>query len=149
MKHLILFAAVIFCLSSTVKAFNPSEVNDKVLHTFHQIFKNAEDVTWKSSEKLNEASFVQGAIRTKAIINNKGDLVQTIRYYKEENLPTNILYSVKKAYTEEEIWGVTEVSKDSGVHYFITLKNDKNWYNIYVDQNGDISLKSKFINGDK
>lgn len=149
MKNVLILTFVLMGLSSLSHASVPTNVNEKVIHTFNKVFKNAQNVVWASKEKYNEASFDMGSVKTKAIINNDGHLIQTIRYYKEANLPSNILYSVRKKYNNEEIWGVTETSSENGVNYYITLKSEKSWYNIHANQNGSITLESKYNRADK
>lgn len=146
MKNLILAAALLVTMNSFAADKNPT-VNEKVLKTFNQVFKDAENVKWNNVAKYSEASFNTGDIKTKAILDNDGNLVQTIRYYKQENLPANILYNVQKDYCHE-VWGVTEVSNVNGTLYNVVLKCKKFWYNVKADANGNVELAKKYRRGD-
>lgn len=148
MKNLILSAAVIMTLSFNAFA-NVEPANEKVLITFNQIFKDANSVSWTHTGNFYEAFFEVGAIKTRAILNEKGTLVQTIRYYKESELPYNVLYSVKKEYPGAEVFGVTEVSNKNGINYRIVLKDNKNYIHINANNAGETESVSKFKRGDK
>lgn len=153
MKNLILLAA--FAIS-TAGAFasnpahsaDPQPTNKKVVKTFKQVFKNAENVQWADANQLYEASFISGTVRVTALFNQKGDLVRTIRYYKENELPSNILFRIKKKYHFQQVWGVTEVSNADGINYLITLKDDAYWYHVKAGGQGEIALQSKTQRGD-
>lgn len=126
----------------------PEPANQKVVKTFNDVFKNAENVQWGTNDQLNVASFTTGAVRVTAILDNKGNLVRTIRYYKENDLPANILFRIKKKYHFQEVWGVTEVSNANGTRYLITLKDAAYWYHVKANAQGEISLQSKTDRGD-
>lgn len=105
MKLLILAAALSLGLTTmaatSTPVINPT-VNEKVLKTFHLVFADAQNVQWSSTKEYNEASFNSGMIKTRAIIDNNGKLIRTIRYYGESHLPSNILYKIRKKYEGKE-----------------------------------------------
>lgn len=90
-----------------------------------------------------------GGVKTRATIDAKGNLLQTIRYYKQDNLPASVLYNLKKDYKDYEIHGVTEVSNNNGVNYRIVLKNNKHYTYINANQAGDAELVAKYTRGDQ
>lgn len=146
MKNLILLATVFFSMNVFAAEKNPT-VNEKVLKTFNQVFKDAQNVHWNNGVKYTEATFESGTVKTKAVLDNDGNLLQTIRYYKEEGLPANILYNVQKQYCHE-VWGVTEVSNSKGSVYNVVLKCKKYWYNVKADAGGNVELVKKFKRAD-
>ncbi|MCH5599907.1 hypothetical protein [Niabella ginsengisoli] len=149
MKSLILSAAVIFALTFNAAAAAAEPVNEKVLKTFSLIFKDVNNVSWSNTGKHFEAYFVANDIKTRALLDVNGNLIQTIRYYKEDGLPSNILYSIKKAHQGKDIWGVTEVSNHNGVNYRIVLKDDKSYTHINANSTGDSEVVKKYKRGDK
>ncbi len=150
MKNLILSAAFILALAGSASASMLEPANESVLRTFGQIFKDAGNVSWTNSGDHFEAYFVgDNNIKTRALLDTKGNLVQTIRYYKEEDLPSNVLYAVKKEFKDREIWGVTEVSNKNGVNYRIVLRDDKNYTHVNANSVGETEVVSKYKRGDK
>lgn len=146
MKNLILLVTVFFSMNVFAAEKNPT-VNEKVLKTFNLVFKDAQDVQWKTTAKYNEATFNTGDVRTKAILDDNGNLLQTIRYYQEEHLPANILNNIQKKYCHE-VWGVTEVSNSNSTVYNVVLRGKKFWYNVKADARGDVELVKRFRRAD-
>ena len=150
MKNLILSAAVLLTVSfSAIASTAVPVVNEKAQQTFAATFKNVGDVTWSSTGNNYEAFFENDGIKTRVTIDAKGKLLQTIRYYKEDKLPSNVLYNVKNDYKNSEIHGVTEVSNKNGTHYRIVLKDTKTYTHINANQAGDTELVAKYTRGDK
>lgn len=142
----ILALAILFC-SLTAMAAN-GFINEKVLKTFNQVFKNAEDVQWNSTADYSVANFTINSIITRAKLDNNGVLIETVRYYKEDHLPSNILFKIKKKYKDCSVWGVTEVSNAQSTMYYVVLKNETHIYNLKSDTYGNLERISKLERAD-
>lgn len=150
MKTLILSAAVLLTVSFNAAASTVEPgINDKAQKTFVAFFKDAEAVKWSNTGDKYEAYFENDGIKTRATIDAKGNLLQTIRYYKADNLEAGVLENIKSAYRGTEIHGVTEVSNKNGVHYRIVLKDSKHYTHINANQAGDTELVAKYTRGDQ
>ncbi|MBX2921706.1 MAG: hypothetical protein KF746_05915 [Chitinophagaceae bacterium] len=145
----IIFAAVIFLSTTASAASRINPVNEKVMKTFNEVFKNASAPAWNVSGDYYEASFVNASVKTRALFDSKGRLVQTIRYYTEIGLPSNVLYKVKRAYAEKEVCGVIETTNSSGINYSIILKDDKKYIHINADTKGETETVAEYVRGDK
>lgn len=151
MKLFILTAALSFGLNvmaATNPVVNPT-ISPKALKTFNDVFSDAKDVQWSTTANYNEAHFRSGAVTARVMIDNSGKLVRTIRYYPAAKLPSNILYKVKEKYSDKEVFGVTEITNESGTAYHIVVRDDQYIYNIDADNSGNISQAKKFRRGDK
>lgn len=146
MKKLIYLAVMLISLSAT--AATPPEISEKVLKAFKQTFTDAENVTWKELDNSCQANFKLSEIQVRAMYDNEGNLLETVRYYGERNLPPNILARLKKKYMGKEIFGVTEVSSDTEVYYHISLKDEKNWYTVKSDPYANLQQTDKFKRAD-
>lgn len=130
-------------------ASEPVKVNAKVLKAFNQTFFLAKDVVWQNLEKqLYQASFIENNIQVRAFYDESGNLLETIRYYQENQLPPNITAKVKAKYTDQNIFGVTEVSNTDAIKYLITLKDAKNWYMVKADAVGNLEQTTKYKRAD-
>ncbi|HEX7754899.1 MAG TPA: hypothetical protein VF421_06140 [Niabella sp.] len=147
MKLFILTAALLFGLNAMATTASPT-VNEKVLKTFNEVFTNAQDVQWSTTAEYSEASFSAGSVTSRATFDNNGKLIRTIRYYKENNLPTNVRYEIKNEYKGKEIYGVTEVSTANATTYHVIIRDSKHLYKIVADNNGTITQIAKFKRGD-
>ncbi len=146
MKKIIYLAVLLAGLSAS--ASTPPEVNEKVLKAFNETFATAKDVTWQKIDNSCQASFKQSEMKIRAVFDNDGNLLQTVRYYAGSNLPPNILAKLKKKYSGKEIFGVTEITSENELTYQITLKDGKNWYTIQSDPYANLQQTDKFKRGD-
>jgi hypothetical protein len=145
MKKILYLAVLLTGLSAT--AATTPEINEKVLKAFKETFTTAENVTWEEFENKNcQANFKQNEIIAKAMFDNDGNLLETIRYYGEKNLPVNIIAKLKKKYAGKEIFGVTEIVSESEVSYYVTLKDEKNWFIVKSDPYANLQQTDKFKN---
>lgn len=147
MKKFIYLAVMLTGFSAM--ASTPPEISEKVLKAFKATFTDAENVTWKELDNNNsQANFKVSEIQVRAMYDNEGNLLETVRYYGERNLPPNILARLKKRYVGKEVFGVTEISSESEIAYHITLKDEKNWYTIKSDPYGNLQQTDKFKRAD-
>jgi hypothetical protein len=142
MKKFIYLAVWLTGLSAA--ATTPPEVSEKVLKAFKETFANASNVVWTEMENNFKATFLLSEIRARAIYDNDGNLLQTVRYYDGKYLPPNIVASLKKRYGGKEIFGVTEISSENDMAYHVTLKDEKNWYVVKADPFGNLEQTKKF-----
>ena len=147
MKKIIYLAVMLISLSASA-AVTPTEISEKVLKAFKETFSFAENVTWEEVDNTSQASFKQSEIVVKATYDNEGNLLKTIRYYAQDNLPPNILAKLKKKYTGKEIFGVTELTSEQEIVYSISLKDDKNWYTVKSDPYANLQQTEKFKRGE-
>ncbi len=140
---------MILTLAFNAVASAVEPVTEKAEKTFNQLFKDADNVRWTNTGNTYEAFFTSDGIKSRATIDAKGNLIQTIRYYGENNLPSNVLYAIKKEYKGKEVFGVTEVANKNGVNYRIVLQADKSYTHINANSIGDTELVAKYKRGDK
>lgn len=148
MKTVFFSAILLFSLTATA-ATHLNPVNEKVIKTFNEIFKNVSTPTWRVFDNYYEASFVNASVKTRVWFDRKGHLVQTIRYYTESGLPANVLFNVKLAYREKEVFGVVEISNDSDTSYRIILKDKKTYTHISMNTLGETEIVAEYNRGDK
>lgn len=150
MKKLILSAAVLLTVTfSSFAAPADPLVNDKAQKTFNTIFKDADDVSWSDAGNDYEAFFTVDGIKTRALIDVKGNLIQTIRYYGAEKLSPLVLASIQSSYKGHDIFGITEVSNKNGVNYRIVLRDSKHYTHINANSAGETELVKRYKRGDK
>ena len=143
----ILFACLFFA-AITAQATVIPEVNEKILKAFKETFIYAEDVVWQEKDNVYQVNFWQGEINVRARYDQQGNLLSTIRYYYEKQLPPAIVAKIKSKYSGKTIFGVTEFSSDAEINYFLTLRDDKNWYTVKSDVYGNLQQTDKFKRAD-
>jgi hypothetical protein len=141
MKKILLSAAIVLSFSFSAMADDPSQ---KVLDAFNKTFPHVKDVAWTESEQSYEVKFKQNEILSKVTYDKNGNILKTLRYYYEQNLPLLVLSKVKNKFNDKKIFGVTEESSDEGTFYHIILEDEKHWINITADSYGGIKVDNKF-----
>lgn len=137
----IFLAALSFAIGFTAMATDP---NEKVLEAFKKTFQNAEEVAWTENPNSYEVKFKQNEILSKVTYDKEGNIIRTLRYYHEQQLPLLVLSKVKSKFSDKKIFGVTEEASQEGTFYHITLEDEKNWVQITADIYGAIKVDKKF-----
>jgi hypothetical protein len=140
MKKVLLAAIVLVCSFRAMA----DEPNKKVLDAFNKTFPNVKEIAWSENANSYEVKFKQNEILTKVNFDKEGNIIQTLRYYYEQNLPLLVLSKVKNRFKDKKIFGVTEESSDEGTYYHIVLEDDKHWINITSDSYGIIRVDHKY-----
>jgi hypothetical protein len=139
-----LFTGMAVMLFSLVVFATP---NEKVLSNFAQSFPKADSVKWYENENDYEVHFYVGQTRCLVWYDKDGVVTKSIRYYLQNMLSPMVLASVQRKYKDQSIFGVTEVTNQDGVQYYLVLEDDKKWYNITSDAVGNLTLTKKFNKG--
>ena len=138
----IFLATMILAFGTT--AFAGPGVDEKVLSAFTRAFQNATNVNWTESESEYQVSFNQMTVSSKITYDRQGNIIKTLRYYKEEQLPLLVLSNLKKKFEGQEIFGVVEESSVDGTIYHVTLESKKNWTTVRADGYGTLTVEKKF-----
>lgn len=141
MKSIFISFACLLFLTVTSIAKPP---NDKVLKSFQSTFSGSKQVKWYENKDFYEVSFMQSQIRALVKYDLEGNFISSRRYYKEQQLPTNILFKLKKKYADKIIFGVTEITSSEETNYFVKLEDDKYWTTVKVNENGQLELFEKY-----
>jgi hypothetical protein len=142
MKKLLAILASTFIVVSSF-AFDPN-VNEKVLKSFNETFSTAEDVKWEKFETYYTVSFYQSGIQSKVNYDYSGTMLSSLRYYAPQMLPLNIYNKIKKGYAKKEMFGVTEVTFNNEVVYYVKLQDAKKWITLKIDGVGNTELVESY-----
>jgi hypothetical protein len=119
-------------------------ISDKLLATFKQTFPDAEQVKWVEQEDKYTVNFKEKGILTKIEYDKDGNFVNSLRYYTEKNLPVNILCKLQKKYADKKVFGVTEMSTESAIEYYIKMEDANNWITVRSTQDGNMQVVEKY-----
>ena len=143
MKKILLAA---FILSSSFRLLaNPIDVNEKVLHAFSKTFRNAQNVSWAAVSNFYEVNFKQDEVIARVTYDKEGNMLKTLRYYKEDHLPLLVMTNLRKKYADKKTYIVIEESSADDTLYHITLEDNKYWYHVIADAYGNMSLEKKYV----
>ncbi|HVU98789.1 MAG TPA: hypothetical protein VHE34_26385 [Puia sp.] len=137
-------ACCLLTLSTGVFAGTDGNISDKLLQAFHKTFPDAQQVKWAETEDRYMVNFKQGEILTKVEYDKDGNFLNSLRYYSEKSLPVNILCRLQKKYADKKVFGVTEVTSDSNVEYYIKLEDAQNWITVKSNVDGLMQVVEKY-----
>lgn len=135
---------LLLSVSAGAFAFDGLVISEKVLQTFKNTFPNAQDVKWLETGEKYTVNFKENGVLTKIDYDMDGNFISSLRYYSESNLPVNILRKVQKKYADKKIFGVTEMTSDSNVDYYIKMEDNTNWITVKSNANGSMQVVEKY-----
>ncbi|HWK02310.1 MAG TPA: hypothetical protein VNS58_01680 [Puia sp.] len=142
-KFLFAFACLL-SLSAGVFANDGVTINEKLLASFKQTFPNAEQVKWMEQPDKYTVNFKENGILTKIDYDKDGNFVSSLRYYSEKNLPVNIICKLQKKYADKKVFGVTEMTTDAAVEYYIKLEDETSWTTVKSNSDGSLQVVEKY-----
>ena len=121
-----------------------ADVNEKVKKLLSESFRDAKDIQWEDHVAYYEVKFNHADIPTRVIYDTEGNILETYRYYGADQLPPIVVSKLNHRYQDRKVIGVTELSTDSGVSYFISMDDARNCYTVQSDPNGRMEQVKKF-----
>ena len=140
----LLVTVCLFSLSAGVYANENFSISDKLLQAFKQTFPDAQQVKWAEQEDKYMVNFKQGDVLTKIEYDKEGNFLSSLRYYSEKNLPVSILCRLQKKYADKKVFGVTEMTTDSAVEYYIKLEDETTWITVRSNADGNMQIIEKY-----
>jgi hypothetical protein len=139
----IMLAAVALLFAVAGYAANPPEVTENVLNAFKQTFYDPKEIKWYENDYGYEVHFKCDNVQSKVWYDKEGNIITTNRYYGEQNLHPFILGKIKKKYADKKVFGITEITNDSGLNYYVTLEDEKSWLTLKADALGHLEVYEK------
>ena len=138
--------ALVCCLTFSAGAFAADgfTISEKMLSSFKQTFPDAEQVKWLESADRYTVNFKENGILTKIDYDKDGNFISSLRYYSEKNLPINILCRLQKKFADKKVFGVTEMTTDAVVEYYIKLEDADNWITVKSNADGNMQVVEKY-----
>ncbi|HMH32871.1 MAG TPA: hypothetical protein VK543_07565 [Puia sp.] len=144
MKKSLIIATISILFAGLGLQAKAAEVNEKVLKSFNAAFPKAEQVNWQEFTDNYVVNFLSVGIRERITYDKDGNFVSATRYFYEEHLPANILCKLRKKFPAQKVFGVTEVTTDTSIEYYVKLEDDKNWTTIKTDNSGTMEVVEKY-----
>lgn len=119
-------------------------INERLLKLFQESFPDAQKVVWGESKDFYSVGFVSQNILHRITYEKNGAFASAIRYYTERALPYYLINVVKHKYPHMKVYGVTEITNEDGIQYYIKLENPKYWLSVLFDSNGTSTVQEKY-----
>ncbi|HVG42758.1 MAG TPA: hypothetical protein VM888_14195 [Chitinophagaceae bacterium] len=141
MKKIFIAASLFLTMSAFA---TPTAINEKVLTAFNQVFKNVQEVVWLEEDGNFRVNFKQDEVTVKIVYDADGNMLESLRYYNEAQLPMLIRAKLKKEFSGKKVFGVTEYVSGTNMTYHITLEDEKSWTMVTSDGSANLQVTKKF-----
>ena len=122
-----------------------NDTDAKLEALFKKTFPGISDVNWIHGRTFRKAIVRQYGIITHITYSTDGELLKTIRYYKNEYLPAYLLTKLFQRYPTADITGITEVFDEGGLYYFINIKKGNRFIELKSNVLGSMTIMNQFI----
>jgi hypothetical protein len=125
MKQFFLSIAAMLVLSISAFANGGEDnVNQQAVSSFKKDFANATNCMWElRNGGLSKATFSLNGQILFAYYNNDGDLQAVVRNIISDQLPINLLASLRKDYGDCWISDLFEIAANDQTTYYVTVEN--------------------------
>ena len=122
-KRILLLSIVLVSFTAFSFAADAPVISKNVISSFNKQFSNARDIKWENQANFVKAQFTMNDMVLFAYFNNNGELIAVTRFISPNQLPLEILTSLKKDYTGYWISDLFEIQTEAGTVYYATLEN--------------------------
>lgn len=125
MKHLFITLTIACALLVNSTFANDEKISNNIIASFQSSFKDASEVNWSRINDLYVATFTMQNQKASAYYNAQGNLIATGRYITYQQVPIALFASLQEKAKGYHITGIMEVSNEDGIHYYVSLENEK------------------------
>lgn len=123
-KSILTIATMLTIALSTAFAFNNNEsVSLKAKTSFKNNFTTASSVQWQQEKNYAKATFTMNSQVMNAYYNEDGELMAITRNILSNQLPINLMASIKNNYSNHWISDLFEIAANNETSYYVTLDN--------------------------
>jgi hypothetical protein len=127
MKTIFLSIATMLMMGVSISAFAATNedgtINELAVRSFKKDFAGASNIVWEQRDTYAKATFSLHGQVLCAYYTTNGDLQAVVRNITSDQLPINLLSSLKKEYGDYWITDLFEMASDDQTTYYVTLEN--------------------------
>ncbi len=116
-----------------VNANNSPYINMKVKRAFIKLFGEESEQNWSITGQNFLNRFHVNGVLTNALFSKNGQLIYTITYGTEKQLPAGIRKMVKGEYIDYSITAATEIMEDKRDIWVVQLQNDSEVITVRIE----------------
>lgn len=124
-------------------SLSESSESRKALSAFSKSFPDANNATWSRVGKKYVVDFIKNEKQHKCLYNAKGNLIYSLSYGSEKDLPRDIRRDVKREYIDYNITQAVETHEDNRHVWIINLDDANSFISVAVE-NGSIEELSHY-----
>ncbi len=120
-----------------------SRVSQRALNAFSKKFPDASQVKWSRVGNKYGISFMDEDKQHRCLYNVKGNLIYTLRYGSEKDLPRDIRKDIKREYVDYNITQAVETHEDNRNVWIVNLDDENNLVTVAIE-NGSMEELSHY-----
>jgi hypothetical protein len=124
-KILLSIATVLMIGASAFASGNDGVTNQMAVRNFKKDFATATNIIWEQKDALTKATFTLNGQIMFAYYNTNGDLQAVVRNITSDQLPINLLASLKSEYNDCWITDLFEMASNDETTYYVTLETSE------------------------
>jgi hypothetical protein len=122
-----------------------TQINEKVMTLFRNTYTDVNNTIWDKKGDLFYVYFEKDGINQRMHYTADGEIVYSDRYYSNEQiLPPVILGTIRKAFPDYRIKGVTEITEAGSITYYPTLEKGRSIVKLKQTSYGSYEVIDKF-----
>lgn len=119
MKNLLsILSVLLFSSFAFAQSISEKEVPNSVKAAFSKKFPNQKNVKWEKEKENYEASFSMGKTEHAAVIDSKGNLLETEEEISVKELPADAVAYIQKNYSGKKIKEAAKITDAKGIVTF-------------------------------
>lgn len=139
MKKILLALSMIMTVGLTgALAAEETEVDPKVLSSFHKEFSFAENVKWVVESDFIAARFSMNDQGFVAYFNTEGELLGTARNILYMQLPLSVIRQIENRFATADISNLVEFTKDNQSSYFMEVEKRGKKFLVQAFSSGNL-----------
>jgi len=117
--------------------------NDRAIAKFGKFFPNASSESWTKTKNGFAVRFSSNNMQQLVFLTKRGNVVASIKYYSEKQLPSDMRMTIRYAYPDFSIKSVREVNAANSTAYLITIEDATSWKTIRI-VNGETDVYEEY-----
>jgi hypothetical protein len=114
------------------------DVDPKILSAFQKEFSFAKNVKWEVKGEFAQVNFSLNDYGFVAWYNSEAELVSTARNMLYMQLPLSVIRSLEKNYTDANLSGIVEITRDNETFYQIQVEKKHKKLLLKASPDGNI-----------
>lgn len=139
-----IFIAITLMAALSTSAFASPKTDAKALKHLTSQFKDATNITWKTTDNYTKATFNWNNQVIEVFYNSDGDNIATGRHITQEALPLNALKVINDEYKDYAVTEAIEMNSiEAGTNYYVSLLKDQHKVILEITPGGSVSVFKK------
>jgi len=109
-----------------------ANANDRAIVKFGKFFPNASSESWTKTKHGFAVRFTAKNIQHLVFLTKRGNVIASIKYYSEKELPADVRMTIRYGYPDFSIKSAQEINAANKTAYLVIIEDVTSWKTIRV-----------------